>query len=212
MNANVLGIESQVVQTYSKHFIGSEQETQRIRQVSANGTITEALSSYVNDRTLHKRYWWPFADAVRAGTASVKCAYSRINGRHASDDREMLAMLKDRLTFPGYVVSDWFAIRGTDGFANAVLDLEMPGNVSAAYGASYFGTPLLQAVEDGSVPMDRLHQDSEDFPLSKSYPCFEPKTVAANLQAVHAAILLQRHDQRLYRCLPQTQNGRHRLI
>jgi beta-glucosidase len=156
MNASVHGIESQGVQTCSKHFIGNEQETQRTRLISANGTIVEALSSNIDDRTLHELYLWPFADAVRAGTASVMCAYSRINGRYACDDKDTLSMLKDELAFPGYVVSDWFATHGTASFANAGLDLEMPGNVTAGYGFSYFGTPLLQAVENGSVPMERL--------------------------------------------------------
>jgi len=156
MDASVMGIESQGVQTCSKHFIGNEQETQRIRDVSANGTITEALSSNIDDRTLHELYLWPFADAVRAGTASVMCAYNRVNGKYACNDEETLSMLKDELAFPGYVVSDWFATHGTASYANAGLDLEMPGNVSALYGASYFGTPLLQAVRNGSVPMDRL--------------------------------------------------------
>lgn len=156
MNASVLGIESQGVQTCSKHYIGNEQEGQRSRTVSANGTITEALSSNIDDRTLHELYLWPFADAVKAGTASVMCAYSRINGRYACDDPNTLSMLKDELAFPGYVVSDWFATHGTASYANAGLDLEMPGNVSALYGASYFGTPLLQAVQNGSVPMSRL--------------------------------------------------------
>lgn len=156
MNATVMGIESQGVQTCSKHFIGNEQETQRTREASANGTIIEALSSIIDDRTLHELYLWPFADAVRAGTASIMCAYSRINGRYACDNAETLSMLKDELAFPGYVVSDWFATHGTASCANAGLDLEMPGNVSAGYGASYFGIPLLLAVQNGSVPMERL--------------------------------------------------------
>jgi beta-glucosidase len=156
MNATVSGIEYVGVQTCSKHYVGNEQENQRTRTVSANGTITEALSSNIDDRTLHELYIWPFADAVKAGTASVMCAYSRINGRYACDDPNTLSILKEELAFPGYVVSDWFATHGGASYANSGLDLEMPGNVSALYGASYFGTPLLQAVQNGSVPMKRL--------------------------------------------------------
>ncbi|CZT25552.1 related to beta-glucosidase 1 precursor [Ramularia collo-cygni] len=156
MYASVMGVESQGVQTCSKHFIGNEQETQRTRQVNPDGSTIEALSSNIDDRTLHELYLWPFADAVKAGTASVMCAYSRINGKYACSDEGTLSILKDELAFPGYVVSDWFATHGTASFANGGLDLEMPGNVSAQYGSSYFGTPLLQAVENGSVPMTRL--------------------------------------------------------
>lgn len=156
MNASVLGIESQGVQSCSKHFIGNEQETQRDQKIDANGTVTEALSSDIDDRTLHELYMWPFADAVRAGTSSVMCAYSRINGKYACEDEPPLSILKEELAFQGYIVSDWFSTHSTASSANAGLDLEMPGNVSALYGASYFGTPLLQAVQNGSVPMNRL--------------------------------------------------------
>lgn len=69
----------------------------------------------------------------------------------------MLSILKDELAFPGYVVSDWLATYGTTSFANAGLDLKMPSNASFEYVASYFGTLLLQAVKNESVPMERLN-------------------------------------------------------
>ena len=67
MNASVLGIESQGVQSCSKHFIGNEQENQRTRQVSANGTIIEALSSNIDDRTTRAYQPAPVTASVRAG-------------------------------------------------------------------------------------------------------------------------------------------------
>jgi beta-glucosidase-like glycosyl hydrolase len=33
--------------------------------------ITQALSSNIDDKTLHELYLWPFADAVRAGTKNA---------------------------------------------------------------------------------------------------------------------------------------------
>ncbi|EXA35986.1 hypothetical protein FOVG_13102 [Fusarium oxysporum f. sp. pisi HDV247] len=47
---------------------------------------------------------------------------------------------------------------GTASFANAGLDLEMPGPVSADYGASYFGNYLLDAVNDDNVTKSRLNE------------------------------------------------------
>ncbi|KAI4858335.1 hypothetical protein E4T45_00157 [Aureobasidium sp. EXF-8846] len=167
MNITITGIESQGVQTCSKHFIGNEQETQRTRSVDANGIVVEAISAIIDDRTLHELYLWPFADAVKAGTSSVMCAYSRINGRYACDNGEVLSLLKEELAFPGYIVSDWFATHGTASYAEAGLDVEMPGNVSALYGASYFGTPLLQAVQNGTVSTARL--DDMAHRVMKSY-------------------------------------------
>lgn len=47
-----------------------------------NGTTIEALSSNLDDKTMHETYLWPFANAVRAGTASIMCSYQRINGSY----------------------------------------------------------------------------------------------------------------------------------
>lgn len=33
--------------------------------------ITEAISSNIDDVTMHELYLWPFADAVRAGVGSI---------------------------------------------------------------------------------------------------------------------------------------------
>ena len=56
----------------TKHFIANEQE--HFRQVGEsidNGyNITGALSSNIDDKTMHEIYLWPFADAVRAGTSA----------------------------------------------------------------------------------------------------------------------------------------------
>jgi beta-glucosidase len=161
MNASVRGIQSVGVQACSKHFIGNEQETQRTSTTTGNGTVFEAVSANIDDRTLHELYLWPFADAVKAGTSSIMCSYNRVNGKYSCGNSEMLSILTDELGFPGYVVSDWYASHGTADFANAGLDIEMPGNVSAAAGASYFGATLLQAVNNSTVSRDRLAEMAE---------------------------------------------------
>ncbi|KAK1726389.1 hypothetical protein CaCOL14_004866 [Colletotrichum acutatum] len=156
MNASVIGIQSVGVQACSKHFIGNEQETQRTSTISDNGTTIEAISSDIDGRTLHELYLWPFANAIKAGTASIMCSYNRVNGNYSCANSETISILKDELAFPGYVVSDWYATHETLSSANSGLDLEMPGNVSAAAGASYFGDSLLEAVNSGLVSADRL--------------------------------------------------------
>lgn len=135
MNASVQGLQSVGVQASSKHFIANEQETQRTSSTSDDGTVVEAISENVDDRTLHELYIWPFADAVRAGTASVMCSYNRVNGSYAcANSHTIITILKDELAFPGYVISDWYATHSTASSANAGLDIEMPGNVSALAG------------------------------------------------------------------------------
>ncbi|OBT52682.1 hypothetical protein VE04_07087 [Pseudogymnoascus sp. 24MN13] len=162
MASSVRGFHDAGVQSCSKHFIGNEQETQRSNTVFADGTNIEAVSSNIDDRTLHELYLWPFADAVKAGTTSIMCSYNRVNQTYACENSELLnGILKKELGFQGYVVSDWFATHSGVKSANAGLDMTMPGTIdveslSAGTGLSYFGANLTTAVNNGSVPMTRL--------------------------------------------------------
>ncbi|KAI0914162.1 glycoside hydrolase family 3 protein [Ustulina deusta] len=156
MNASVMGLQSAGVQASSKHIAANEQETQRTSMTS-NGNVIEAISSNVDDRTLHELYLWPFANAVKAGTSTIMCSYNRVNGNYSCANSDLLTkFLKDELAFPGYVLSDWYATHGTENFANAGLDIEMPGNISSLAGPSYFGDALLEAVNEGLVTEERL--------------------------------------------------------
>ena len=90
-----------------------------------NGTTIEAVSSNIDDRTLHEVYGWPFANAVRSGVASVMwyvgslcytdptltisgSSYNRINGSYGcANSKTLNGVLKEELGFQGYVMSDW---------------------------------------------------------------------------------------------------------
>ncbi|XXH02477.1 hypothetical protein Hte_008853 [Hypoxylon texense] len=184
MNASVSGIQSIGVQACSKHLVANEQELHRTSTTADDGTQIEAISSNVDDRTLHELYLWPFADAVKAGTSTIMCAYNRVNGNYSCANSDILTtFLKEELAFPGYVISDWFATHGTENFANAGLDIEMPGNVSALAGAAYFGDQLLEAVNNGIVSEERLDDMAKRvmspyFRLGQdsSFPTVDPST------------------------------------
>jgi beta-glucosidase len=149
-----------------------------------NGTVIEAISSNIDDRTLHELYLWPFANAIQAGTSSIMCSYNRLNGNYTCANSELLSdIVKNELAFPGYLVSDWYATHSTVESANAGLDMEMPGNVSALAGPSYFGDLLLQAVNTGLVSEARLNSMAEKvmtpyFRLGqdKGYPSVDPSS------------------------------------
>jgi beta-glucosidase len=60
---------------------------------------------------MHELYLWPFANAVRAGTASIMCSYQRINGSYGCQNSKTLnGLLKSELGFQGFVMSDWLAV------------------------------------------------------------------------------------------------------
>ena len=158
MKATIQGAQSVGVQTCSKHYIVNEQETQRSQTTLENGTIIEAVSSNVDDRTLHELYLWPFADAVKAGTTSIMCSYNRANQTYACANEYLLTeVLRKELGFRGYVVSDWFATHGTAEYANGGLDMEMPGVVGTD-DPPWFGANLSEAIQAGEVSEDRLDQ------------------------------------------------------
>lgn len=66
----IKGIQNAGVMATTKHFIAYEQE--HFRQGSPPSYLQQnAISSNVDDITMHELYLWPFADAVRAGTAAI---------------------------------------------------------------------------------------------------------------------------------------------
>ncbi|RAR15467.1 glycoside hydrolase family 3 protein [Stemphylium lycopersici] len=154
----VEGIQSAGVQAATKHFIANEQEIQRNPTLSVNGTTIEAISSNVDDKTMHETYLWPFANAVRAGTAAVMCSYQRINGSYGcQNSKAQNGLLKEELAFQGLVMSDWYATHAGVPSANAGLDMNMPGSIDFFGGsASYFGGNITMAVNNGSLSVDRL--------------------------------------------------------
>ena len=145
MAATIDGMQSAGIQASAKHFILNEQELNR-----------ETMSSTVDDRSMHELYLWPFADAVKAGSASVMCSYNKINGSWACENNGILNnLLKSELGFQGYVMSDWNAQHTTNGAANSGMDMTMPG--SDYNGRTIlWGPQLTTAVNNGQVSKTRL--------------------------------------------------------
>lgn len=135
--AGILGIQGEGVLAQVKHF------------AAYNG----AASVTVDERTLRELYLPAFEAAVKAGVASVMCAYSQVNGAGACQNGELLdGVLRGDWGFRGFVTSDWGATRGTRDIALG-LDLEMPGREIAGRNAGpYFTAALKTAVEKGEIP------------------------------------------------------------
>ncbi|KAK9797888.1 putative Beta-glucosidase [Seiridium cardinale] len=144
----VQGMQSVGVTTSTKHFIANEQETNRNPDSSTN---TSAVSSNIDDTTMHELYLWPFQDTVKAGTGSIMCSYERINNSYGcSNSKTQNGLLKTELGFQGFIVSDWGAQHAGVATALAGLDMVMP------QASAYWGANLTEAVNNGSVPLSRL--------------------------------------------------------
>ncbi|TKA81328.1 Beta-glucosidase 1 [Friedmanniomyces simplex] len=152
----VKGIQAAGVMATTKHFILNEQE--HFRQGAPPASLgTNAISSNLDDVTMHELYLWPFADAVRAGTASIMCSYNKINNSQACQNSyTQNYLLKNELGFQGFIMSDWSAQHSGVSGALAGLDQTMPGDIGFDSGTSYYGPNLTIAVLNGTVPQWRL--------------------------------------------------------
>lgn len=151
----IKGIQDEGVIATAKHYIANEQE--HFRQ-SFEWGLPNAMSSNVDDRTLHELYLWPFADSVKAGVASVMCSYNMVNNSYACGNSKLMnGLLKDELGFQGFVQSDWLAQRSGVASALAGLDMTMPGDgLRWMNGDSLWGPHLTRAALNGSLPTERL--------------------------------------------------------
>jgi beta-glucosidase len=109
--AQVQGIQSQGVMAEAKHYVA----------YNGGGDVV------VGPQALREIYAAPFADAVKAGVASIMCSYNKVNGAFACGNPGTLQkLLKQEIGFRGFVVSDWGANHAPT-FINDGLDLEMAG-------------------------------------------------------------------------------------
>ncbi|KAK5952745.1 hypothetical protein OHC33_006338 [Knufia fluminis] len=159
--STVEAMQSVGVQATIKHFIGNEQEIRRNPATSPNGTTVAAVTSNIDDRTMHQLYLWPFADTVKSGVASVMCSYQRINQTYGcQNSKTQNGLLKGELGFQGYVMSDWGATHASIETVLGGLDMDMPGSLSfSATGTdrpSFFGGNLTALVQNGTIPESRL--------------------------------------------------------
>ena len=152
----IKGIQDEGVQATAKHLVGQEQE--HYRQQFAWG-IPHAISSNIDDRTLHEVYAWPFAESIRAGVASVMCSYNQVNNSYACGNSKLMnGLIKDELGFQGYVQSDWLAKRSGIASALAGLDMDMPGDGKYWLdGNSLWGEKITVGALNESLPMERLN-------------------------------------------------------
>ncbi|KAH7024810.1 glycoside hydrolase family 3 domain-containing protein [Microdochium trichocladiopsis] len=155
--AAVQGIQSTGALACPKHFAAYNQETNRF------GPLPDyhAVDAVVDERTLRELYLPAFKATVQeADPAAVMCSYNQLNGHYACENDWLLnSTLRQEWGFEGFVLADWyFSARSTVKAVMAGLDINMPGgDLTDLFGLpDYYGKPLLDALNNGSVPMDRL--------------------------------------------------------
>ncbi|WVQ78669.1 hypothetical protein IAT38_000756 [Cryptococcus sp. DSM 104549] len=116
--AYVRGLQAEGVSAAIKHFVGNDQEHERMGE-----------DSVIGERALREVYLRPFQLAVRGSKPEAfMTAYNKLNGVHCSENKWLLdTLLRGEWGHAGPVMSDWFGTYSVSESINAGLNLEMPG-------------------------------------------------------------------------------------
>ncbi len=114
----------------------------------------------LSEAEMRRLHFPPYISAVENGAQSIMISYSSWNGElmHGSE-YWITDVLKGELGFDGFVVSDWGGIDQVDldyytavvTAINAGIDMNM-----VPYDYRRFNKTMLQAVEAGDIPMERI--------------------------------------------------------
>jgi len=148
----------------AKHFLGDGGTvwgTGRDEKIDRGNTL-------VNDDVLNNFLLPPYERAIEADVKTIMASYNSINGDKCHGSSFLFNdLLKDKMNFKGFVVSDWRGIDELEGdykqdiitSINAGIDMVMvPGDVIWG-GQSYldFIKLLKESVEEGSISMNRIN-------------------------------------------------------
>ncbi|MEI6279535.1 MAG: glycoside hydrolase family 3 C-terminal domain-containing protein [Verrucomicrobiae bacterium] len=139
----IKAIQEMDVAACVKHFAFNNQELNR-----------QKMNVEVDERTMREIYLPAFEAAVHeGGVLAVMNAYNQFRGRFCShSDLLNNQILKKEWGFKGLVVTDWGSLHDTIEGALGGTDLEM----NAGGQIRYFKAPLIQAVNEGKVPLPLL--------------------------------------------------------
>lgn len=116
--AYVAGLQEGGVSAAIKHFVGNDQEHERMGE-----------DSIIAPRALREIYLRPFQIALKKSKPQAfMTAYNKLNGTHCSENGWLLEeLLRKEWGFDGLVMSDWYGTYSVSESINAGLNLEMPG-------------------------------------------------------------------------------------
>ena len=183
--AHISAIQAQHIVGMVKHFSFNDQESGR---ATANAVIDE--------RGGRESDLLAFEISIKDSNAqSVMCSYNLTNSIYNCENNHLLnQILKTDWSFPGFVMTDWWATTDTVQGPNAGLDQEQPNKL-------YFAS-LGNAIDSGSVPESQLdnmvhrilramfYAGLFDYPLTtQAIPAQADAAVAQEIEETGAVLL-----------------------
>jgi beta-glucosidase len=144
--SHINGVQSQGIGTSLKHYAVNNQEYRRM-----------VIDAIVDERALREIYLTGYEIAIKeAQPWTVMCAYNKINGTYASDNKKLMRdILKDEWGHEGLVVTDWGAMNDRPVALAAGTELEMPGTPNGN------DQKIVDAVQSGQLDEAILDQAVE---------------------------------------------------
>lgn len=93
------GVKEKGVIPTPKHFVCNDQEHDRL-----------GVNSILTDRALREIYLLPFQVALKESSpGAIMTSYNKVNGRHVSESKPLLDILREEWGWDGLLMSDWLA-------------------------------------------------------------------------------------------------------
>lgn len=145
-SAMINGIQSGGTGCSLKHFAANNQESLRM-----------TIDSVIDERSLREIYLRAFEICVKKSSPrTIMCAYNRVNGEYASENRKLLTdILRDEWGWNGVMITDWGSCNERLRGLAAGQDIEMPdsGPENPAI--------ITAAVKQGNLPETVLDRTAE---------------------------------------------------
>ena len=203
----------------AKHFLGDGGTiwgTGRDNKIDRGNTIT-------SDSILYEILLPPYQAAIDADVKTIMASYNSINGEKCHGSSFLFNdLLKDRLNFQGFVISDWRGIDELEGdykqdiitSINAGIDMVMVPGDQIWGGEPYrkFIKLLKESVEEGSISMNRIDDavrrilkvkfeidlfkyPKADYSLINKVGCIEHRDIAR--EAVRESLVLLKNENNI---------------
>ncbi|KAM7219294.1 Glycoside hydrolase superfamily [Rhypophila decipiens] len=144
----IRGLQERGVAATIKHFVGNEQETNRL-----------TIDTKVAERPLRELYLRPFEIAVReAKPWAIMSSYNLVNGVHADMNTHILKdVLRRDWGYDGTVISDWGGVNSSIESLKAGCDIEFP------FSTKWRFDKTLEALRDGLITEREIDQAAENI-------------------------------------------------
>jgi beta-glucosidase len=186
----VSGTQAQRVISTVKHYA-----------LNANETNRTTLDAVIDAQALRESDLLAFQIAIERGRpGAVMCAYNKVNGTYSCGNHYLQnELLKQAWRYPGWVMSDWGAVRSAD-YANQGLDQESGSQLDLQ---PWFDASLRSEVAAGRVSRQRLSDMirrvlTSIYAVGLDQPTSDPVNTASDnavaLEAAREGVVLLKND------------------